>query len=65
MDLGGAAGGNAAPISTNIVVNVKNGQAESQMTGNQGNQLARELEGAVRQVILKETRPGGLIPSSR
>jgi hypothetical protein len=65
VDLGGAAGGNAAPISTNIVVNVKNGQAESQMTGNQGNQLARELEGAVRQVILKETRPGGLIPSSR
>jgi tape measure domain-containing protein len=65
VDLGGAAGGNAAPINTNIVVNVKNGQAESQMTGNQGNQLARELEGAVRQVILKETRPGGLIPSSR
>jgi tape measure domain-containing protein len=65
VDLGGAASGNAAPINTNIVVNVKNGQAESQMTGNQGNQLARELEGAVRQVILKETRPGGLIPSSR
>ena len=62
---GGGGGGNAAPISTSIVVNVKNGQAESQMSGNQGNQLARELEGAVRQVILKESRPGGLISSSR
>lgn len=65
VQLAGGAGGNAAPISTNIVVNVKNGQAESQMSGNQGNQLARELEGAVRQVILKEIRPGGLISSSR
>jgi tape measure domain-containing protein len=65
VQLSGGAGGNAAPISTNIVVNVKNGQAESQMSGNQGNQLARELEGAVRQVILKESRPGGLISSSR
>jgi hypothetical protein len=65
VQLSGGAGGNAAPINTNIVVNVKNGQAESQMSGNQGNQLARELEGAVRQVILKESRPGGLIPSSR
>jgi tape measure domain-containing protein len=65
VQLSGGAGGNAAPINTNIVVNVKNGQAESQMSGNQGNQLARELEGAVRQVILKESRPGGLISSSR
>jgi tape measure domain-containing protein len=65
VQLSGGAGGNAAPINTSIVVNVKNGQAESQMSGSQGNQLARELEGAVRQVILKESRPGGLISSSR
>jgi tape measure domain-containing protein len=65
VQLSGSAGGNTAPINTSIVVNVKNGQAESQMSGNQGNQLARELEGAVRQVILKESRPGGLISSSR
>lgn len=63
VDLGGlpANGG----ISTNIVVNVSNGQANSQTNGSQGNQLARELEGAVRQVILKETRPGGVIYSAR
>jgi phage-related minor tail protein len=65
VQLAGGAGGNAAPVNTSIVVNVKNGQADSQMSGNQGNQLARELEGAVRQVILKESRPGGLISSSR
>ena len=65
VQLSGGVGGNAAPINTNIVVNVKNGQAESQTSGSQGNQLARELEGAVRQVILKESRPGGLISSSR
>jgi len=62
VQLGGGAGGD---ISTNIVVNVSNGQASSQMSGNGGQALGRELEGAVRQVILKETRPGGLIYSAR
>jgi tape measure domain-containing protein len=57
-------GGGAGNISTNIVVNVSNGQANSQTSGLQGNQLARELEGAVRQVILKEVRPGGIIYSN-
>jgi phage-related minor tail protein len=61
VSLGGAAGSN---ISTNIVVNMGNGQGGGgQATGAQGNQLARELEGAVRQVILKESRPGGIIYS--
>jgi tape measure domain-containing protein len=62
VQLGGGAGGD---ISTNIVVNVSNGQASSQMSGNGGQALGRELEGAVKQVILKETRPGGLIYSAR
>jgi tape measure domain-containing protein len=62
VDLGGAAGSN---ISTNIVVNMNNGQASSQMTGSGGQALGRELEGAVRNVILKESRPGGLIYSNR
>jgi tape measure domain-containing protein len=61
VSLGGASGSN---ISTNIVVNMGNGQGGGgQATGAQGNQLARELEGAVRQVILKESRPGGIIYS--
>lgn len=62
VDLGNGAGSN---ISTNIVVNVNNGQASSQMNGNGGQSLGRELEGAVRSVILKESRPGGIIYNQR
>lgn len=62
VDLGGGAGNN---ISTNIVVNMNNGQASSQSSGRGGQALGREIEGAVRNVILKETRPGGLIYSGR
>lgn len=65
VQLAGGTEGATAPINTNIVVNVKNGQSDSQVTGNQGNQLGREIEGAVRQVILKEIRPGGIIYGSR
>ena len=62
VELGDGAGSN---IATNIVVNVNNGQASSQMNGNGGQSLGRELEGAVRSVILKESRPGGIIYSQR
>ena len=62
VELGGGAGNN---VSTNIVVNMNNGQASSQMSGNGGQALGREIEGAVRNVILKESRPGGLIYSGR
>jgi len=62
VDLGGGAGNN---ISTNIVVNMNNGQSSSQASGRGGQALGRELEGAVRNVILKESRPGGLIYSGR
>jgi tape measure domain-containing protein len=62
VDLGGGAGNN---ISTNIVVNVNNGQASSQINGSGGQSLGRELEGAVRSVILKESRPGGIIYNQR
>jgi|DEB0MinimDraft_6_1074348.scaffolds.fasta_scaffold00004_21 tape measure domain-containing protein len=62
VELGGGAGNN---ISTNIVVNMNNGQASSQMSGSGGQTLGREIEGAVRNVIMKESRPGGLIYSGR
>jgi len=62
VELGGGAGNN---VSTNIVVNMNNGQASSQMSGNGGQALGREIEGAVRNVIMKESRPGGLIYSGR
>jgi hypothetical protein len=44
---------------------MNNGQSNSQMSGRGGQALGREIEGAVRSVILKETRPGGLIYSAR
>jgi tape measure domain-containing protein len=62
VDLGKNAAGN---VSTNIVVNVNNGQTSSRVSGGQGNQLAKNLEGAVKEVIMRETRPGGIIYSSR
>lgn len=62
VDLGRGAGNN---VSTNIVVNMNNGQSSSQMSGRGGQALGREIEGAVRSVIMKETRPGGLIYSGR
>lgn len=62
VDLGNGAGNS---ISTNIVVNVNNGQTSSQVNGAGGQALGRELEGAVRSVILKEARPGGIIYNAR
>ena len=62
VELGQGAGNN---ISTNIVVNMNNGQSSSQASGRGGQALGREIEGAVRNVILKESRPGGLIYSGR
>ena len=62
VELGGGAGSN---ISTNITVNVNNGQVSSKASGSQGNDLARNLEGAVKQVIMREMQPGGMISSGR
>ena len=62
VEMGGGAGSN---ISTNITVNVNNGQVSSKASGSQGNDLARNLEGAVKQVIMREMQPGGMISSGR
>ena len=62
VDLGDGTGNN---ISTNIVVNMNNGQSSSKVTGTGSQAFGREIEGAVRSVILKETRPGGIIYGSR
>ena len=62
VDMGGSAGNN---IATNITVNVNNGQASSKTSGSQGNDLARNLEGAVKQVIMREMQPGGMISKGK
>lgn len=61
VELGDSAGNN---ISSNIVVNVNNGQMQSNGSGN-GSQLGRKLEGAVRQVLVEELRPGGVLAGNR
>lgn len=58
VDLGGAAGNQ---IVSNITVNVSNGQTQSNATGANSSELGRKLEGAVKQVIIGELRPGGLL----
>jgi hypothetical protein len=60
VDLGGAAGNQ---INSNITVNVSNGQAQSNATGSNSSELGRKIEGAVKQVIVGELRPGGLLAS--
>jgi tape measure domain-containing protein len=60
VDLGGAAGNQ---IVSNITVNVNNGQAQTE--GSSGAGLSRKLEGAVKQVIIGEMRPGGVLSGRR
>lgn len=64
VDLGGANGGNQ--ITSNIVVNVNSdGQSQSQQSGNGNAELGKKIEGAVKQVIVGELRPGGLLAGRR
>jgi phage-related minor tail protein len=64
VDLGGANGGNQ--ITSNIVVNVSSdGQSQSQQSGNGNAELGKKIEGAVKQVIVGELRPGGLLAGRR
>lgn len=64
VDLGGASGGNQ--ITSNIVVNVNSdGQSQSQQSGNGNAELGKKIEGAVKQVIVGELRPGGLLAGRR
>jgi tape measure domain-containing protein len=59
VDLGGAMGGN---ITSNIVVNVSSdGKMSSSGGGADAAGFGRKLEGAVKQVIAGELRPGGLL----
>lgn len=60
VELGGGAGNQ---INSNITVNVNNGQAQSNATGSNSSELGRKIEGAVKQVIVGELRPGGLLAS--
>jgi tape measure domain-containing protein len=63
VDLGGATG---SQITSNIVVNVSSdGKTSSSGSGSDSAGLGRKLEGAVKQVIVDELRPGGLLAGRR
>jgi tape measure domain-containing protein len=63
VDLGGAMGNQ---ITSNIVVNVSSdGKTSSSGAGSDSAGLGRKLEGAVKQVIVDELRPGGLLSGRR
>jgi len=63
VDLGGATG---SQITSNIVVNVSSdGKTSSSGAGSDSAGLGRKLEGAVKQVIVDELRPGGLLAGRR
>ena len=63
VEMGKNAGGD---VSSSVVVNINNsGGSESSTSGSQGNQLAKGIEGAVKDVIMREMRPGGMIASRK
>jgi phage-related minor tail protein len=63
VDLGGAMGNQ---ITSNIVVNVSSdGKTSSSGAGADSAGLGRKLEGAVKQVILEELSPGGILAGRR
>jgi tape measure domain-containing protein len=64
VDLGDTMGGTGGEISTNIVINVNNGQMQKEGGGN-ASSLGRKMEGAVKQVIVNELRPGGVLAGRR
>ena len=63
VEMGKGMGGD---VNSSVVVNINNsGNAQSSTKGAQGNQLAKGIEGAVKDVIMREMRPGGMIASRR
>lgn len=63
VEMGKGMGGD---VNSSVVVNISNdGSSDSTTTGSQGNQLAKGIEGAVKDVIMREMRPGGMIASRR
>jgi hypothetical protein len=62
VDLGGAAGN----IQSSIVINIDgNGNVNSDSSGSNASDFGRKIEGAVKQAIVNELRPGGVLAGGR
>jgi len=62
VDLGGGAGN----VQSSIVINIdSNGNTQSDGAGANASAFGRKIEGAVKQVIVNELRPGGVLAGSR
>jgi hypothetical protein len=61
VDLGGGAG---SQITSNIVINVSS-DGKTSSSGADSVGLGRKIEGAVKQVIVEELRPGGVLAGRR
>jgi tape measure domain-containing protein len=58
VELGGTAGG----IQSSIVINIDgNGNVNSDSSGSNASDFGRKIEGAVKQAIVNELRPGGVL----
>jgi tape measure domain-containing protein len=62
VDLGGGAGN----IQSSIVINIDgNGNVNSDSSGSNASDFGRKIEGAVKQAIVNELRPGGVLAGGR
>jgi hypothetical protein len=58
-------GGGASNVQSSIVINIDgNGNVQSSDSSN-ASDFGRRIEGAVKQVIVNELRPGGVLAGSR
>lgn len=58
--------GGGGDVSVNVVVNVESGETKTSASGDQerGNQIGTLIAGAVREQLIKEKRPGGLLAAA-
>jgi tape measure domain-containing protein len=59
-------GGGAGNIQSSIVINIDgNGRTSTDSSGSNASDFGRKIEGAVKQVIVNELRPGGVLAGGR
>jgi hypothetical protein len=57
--------GGSNQVVSNITVNITDGKMQSDSNGSNSSEFGKRLEGAVKQVITQEMRPGGVLAGKR